>query len=195
MGWRTHYFGNENPTLGRRVVHHSMIAVLALAAYGYWNDFIPDDWLPWWGLGVSAVLAALLTGWLAWRLLCSPRPGYAVGRSELVLLLPLTFAAAGGFLWMALVHGAAGAYTRLFGVTHAEVVTLRLERQYGRQCHYQAEGWRLEQAMPGHLCVRSSYYASFPGHRVEMELRGQRSLFGFNVSGTHHRADLDSGLR
>ena len=195
MGWRTHYFGNENPTLGRRLVHHSIVAVLVLAAYGYWNDFIPEDWVPWWGLGVSAVLAVILTGWLAWRVIRNPRPGYKGGRVDLVLLLPLAFVASGGFLWMALVHGAAGAYTRLFGATHEEVVTLRLERRYGRQCHYQAEGWRLDQAMPGHLCVRSSYYASFPGHRVEMELRGQRSLFGFNVSDTHHRADLDSGRR
>lgn len=82
MGWCTHDFGNENPALGRRVVHHSIVAVLALAGYGYWNDFIPDDGLPWCGLGVAAVLAVMLTGWLAWRVIRSPRPDTrAIGQS------------------------------------------------------------------------------------------------------------------
>ncbi|WP_201314024.1 hypothetical protein [Dyella sp. EPa41] len=190
MGWRTHYFGKENPATGHRIAIHSIMAVLALALYGMWNDFIPEEWLPWWGLCVSAVLAALLTGWLTWLILSGRNPGYRRGPADLIVLSPLMFVASGGFLWMALVHGAAGAYTRLFGATHAEVATLRLERRSGRECHYQATGWRLDYAMPGHLCVRSSYYESFPRHRVEMELRGQRSAFGFNVSSLHHHADL-----
>jgi hypothetical protein len=47
MDWRTHYFGDGNPSRGRRIAVHPIMAVLALALYGMWNDFISDDGVPW----------------------------------------------------------------------------------------------------------------------------------------------------
>ena len=195
MGWRTHYFGTENPTRGHRIAIHSIIAVLTLVAYGYWNDFIPEERWSWWGLYASAVAAAMLTGWLMWLGISRRNPGFTGNVVALAALSPLMFVALGGFLWMALVHGVAGAYTRLLGTREVEVATVRLEYRYGRECHYQARGRRLDYALPGHLCVRSLYYDSLPGHLVDVELHGQRSVFGFNVSGVRHRADLGAGSR
>lgn len=74
MGWRTRCFGKENPSRGHCIASHSIMAVLALALYDMWNDFVPEGQLPRWGLCVSVILAALLTGWLTWLIVSGRDP-------------------------------------------------------------------------------------------------------------------------
>ncbi len=177
------FFGEENPSLSRRITLLSILAVTLLSSYGMWTDFIPSATWMQWGFYLSTAGTALITVYLYW--------GYGTGRMEIpkgiskskkvlfFLLLPFLMLF---ILWLALVHGVADAVTLAIGNHYQKSALLLKEHTSSRRsCNYRLTGEALDSAFPNYICISSSAYDALPTYPVSTTLEGKITALGFHV--------------
>ena len=192
MEWNTLYYGVAKPSTGRRLAINTMLAVMLMAFYGGWIDFVPEPWVERSSLYAALLLGVAVSVWLAWINISGRNKSYLGGTGKMILLTPFCAVIATGFIWCALAHGLAGAITRLGGETAiaAPVQMYTNHRSRRHECDYQLRGGPMTSFLFDHLCTSAVYYEAHPARRVEVVLAGFRGPLGFYVKAFSHRGDL-----
>ncbi|TBR38761.1 MULTISPECIES: hypothetical protein [Dyella] len=189
MGWRGAVFGSERPTVGRVTAIAFAAFMLAWLAYGLWVDFQPEPWVRSLGLYPSVVLGVATATWLVWVNLSGRNEQFSGDRVALMVYAPLAALMGTGLYWYVLTSGMTAAATRVFGRPASTIVQFVTETNVNG-CRYRAYGHVDRDYTYFHLCIPEAYYLAHPNRKVEMELTGYRSAFGFYVTGFEHRRDL-----
>ena len=179
MSWKYTYYGDENPSLIRKIIFNSLYLCFLLWGYGWWADFVPSELWASLGLYIAIALAVISAIALYW--------GYASGKVAMssilnVILAPLVLL---GLYWIVIVHGVADLATLISGSPHSVTTGLHKTHQFSRwSCDNRLEGEALARAVPDHLCISSSAYNSL-GDNLTIRLEGKITFMGFHIQNVY----------
>lgn len=180
MSWQKVFFGVADPSRERFLGVTVTAVVFALAAYGFWADFVPSDDVAslsfYASVAIGSISAFLFFRRLGHEALLGP-----AGKSKLVqwFFIIMTPAFLIFLIWAALGNGAPAMYTAIAGTPYTEDVQLSKSRGGGRRtCSYRLEGAAISKALPSYICIGESAFESLPHGGLMFQLVGRKSVFG-----------------
>jgi hypothetical protein len=183
MGWKTAWFGSEDPTRGQVGKVVLVLAIMAATLYGIVTDFVPSGPLGTRGvfiflaLGVAATLAVAMHAVRTGRYEALMEQGVlrlVVG----VLAAPFMLALV---LWLTL-KTIGSLVTQAVGSDYRQPATMHTHYTRSRRsCDYRLTGGILEDTFPKYLCISEAGYHRRPEQAVDVVLVGQESWLGVHI--------------
>lgn len=186
-------FGEYEPNVGRRTVIIALLVLLAIAAYGYANDFAPSPGWALLGFWLSMLVGGCLAGLFIFVYATGRVPFYTEPSTGMKVLIYVMFSLLlVGLSWITVVHSFGAVTTAIFGTSVTIEVDARkpsrLSKRERRSCRYQIHAAELESAFPGYLCANEWRYIQYPEH-FKLVMHGKQSIFGFNVQSFEVKSD------
>ena len=167
----------------RKTVIAAIWLTMALALYGGWADFIPSrDWSSA-GSVIAAALSFAATVLFVFAY-STGRARFKPGSSRLMkggcyLAIPFMLF---GFIWFAIVHGAASCFTLAFGNPAAtDVVAWKEVSRSRRTCDHRLRTKELGPGFQFYVCISEHEYSALP-ERSTVTFTGLRSPLGFAIT-------------
>jgi hypothetical protein len=196
--WRTLWYGNEAPSLLRKVAINGLILSLVLLLYAvFLGEFIPSEAWSYWGLRASLLLTAIVMSFIYWRVatgrVALPQTSPRLSKTGAMLTMPVVVF---GYLWINVVYGLPDVITWLTGEpVRVRTVLTTVERKGDRRCACRLAGYRLEgKLIPSYSCF-SEYRCSQLPERFEAVLEARRTLLGLRITDVFGVADPASAAQ
>ncbi len=182
-------WGVNNPTTLNKLKVVAIFIFVALAAFGWYSDFVPSkEWLLI-GSTVSAIISAALTI-LVWYMHWTGK--YVLNYRDITsrptkilityIAIPIMFFT---FIWLSIVHGLTSGINTIIGKPKEETTVLvKNYTRSTRSCEYHLEGEYLNKAVPSYICIKQERFEKLPKN-VSVKLLGKETYFGFLVQSVY----------